>query len=158
MKKVLALAFVALGSIALGGGAIGCGPTSPPQPKFIEDIRPIPPAMKEVSFAIQRRDFEHALEQEGEAPPRLVPVFATVASRESYEYRIFDLKPGSPYELLGLQNSDIIVAANRYLIKRPDQFQTFVQLLRVENEAAIEIRRGGEARLLKYSFVPAIQR
>jgi len=153
MKKVFALALV-----ALSAGALGCGPANPPQPKFIEDIRPIPPAMKEVSFAIQRKDFERALEQEGEAPPRLVPVFATVASRESYEYRIFDLKPGSPYELLGLQNSDIIVAANRYLIKRPDQFQSFVQLLRIENEASIEIRRGGEARLFKYSFVPAIQR
>jgi hypothetical protein len=153
MKRAIAVALTAL-TFGIGG----CGPTTPPQPKFIDDIRPIPPALKEVSFAIQRRDLEGSLEREGEAPPRLVPVFASVSSRESYEYRIFDLKPGSPYELLGLQNSDIIVSANRYLIKRPEQFYQFVQLLRGENDATIEIRRGGEGRLLKYSFIPALQR
>lgn len=148
-----------LGAFALIlAGPAACGPSTPAQPKFIEDVRPIAPALKEVSFAIQRRDLESALEREGEAPPRLVPVFASVSSRESFEYRIFDLKPGTPYELLGLQNSDIIVAANHYLIKRPEQFYQFVQLLRAENDALIEIRRGGEGRLLKYSFIPAIQR
>lgn len=149
---------IALVLAAASFGALGCGPAAAPQPKFIDDIRPIPPALKEVSFAIQRRDFEGALEREGEAPPRLVPVFASVSSRESYEYRIFDLKPDSPYALLGLQNSDIIVAANRYLIKRPEQFYQFVQLLRGENDASIEIRRGGEGKLLKYSFIPQLKR
>lgn len=137
---------------------LGCSEVAPRPPKFIDDIRPIPPALKEVSFAIQRRDLEGALEREGEAPPRLVPVYASVSARESFEYRIFDLKPSSPYALLGLQNSDIIVAANRYLIRRPEQFYSFVQLLRGENEASIEIRRGGEGKLFKYSFIPAIKR
>lgn len=157
MKRFLCLVLGVCALVAMSG-AVSCGPSYPAQPKFIDDIRPIPPAIKEISFAIQRRDFERALEAQGEAPPRLVPVFASVSSRDSYEYRIFDLNTGSPYALLGLQNSDIIVAANRYLIKRPEQFYQFVQLLRVENEASIEVRRGGEARLFKYSFVPAIQR
>lgn len=153
MKHAIALAFT-----LIAFGSVGCGPSAPLQPRFIDDIRPIPPALKEVSYAIQRRDLESALEREGEAPPRLVPVFASVSSRESYEYRIFDLRPGSPYALLGLQNSDIIVAANRYLIKRPEQFYQFVQLLRAENDGSIEIRRGGEGKLLKYSFIPQLQR
>ena len=60
------------------------------------------------------------------------------------------------YGLIGLENGDVIVAANRYLIKNPAQFPAFVQLLASQNEATIEIRRGGEARLHKYIFVPAL--
>lgn len=134
---------------------IACSSRAPQAPKFIDDIRPVAPMRKEVSYSIQRRDFDSALVRSAEFPVRLVPVYATVSSRESYEYRIFDLKPGSPYALLGLENSDIIVAANGYLIKRPDQFSTFIQLLARENEASIEIRRMGEARLFKYAFLPA---
>ena len=84
-------------------------------------------------------------------------MFASVSTVESYEYRIFDISEHGVYSLLGLENSDIIVAANRYLIRNPAQFPAFVQLLANENNATIEIRRGGEARLLKYTFVPAIE-
>lgn len=110
-----------------------------------------------ISYTIQRRDLQDALTKIRENPIRLVPVFQTVSSTESYEYRIFDIARSSVYGLLGLENSDIVVAVNRYLIKNPAQFPAFVQLLANENEATIEIRRGGEARLHKYAFVPVIK-
>jgi type II secretory pathway component PulC len=91
-----------------------------------------------------------------DAPVRLVPVYQSVSSTQTYEYRLFDVSPDGVYGLLGLENSDIIVAADRYLLKNPNQFPAFVRLLSNENEATIEIRRGGEGRLLKYSFVPAV--
>lgn len=134
----------------------GCATPATRVPKFIEDVRPIPPALKTISYTIQRRDLQDALTRIRENPIRLVPVFQTVSSTESYEYRVFDITDGGVYGLLGLENSDIIVAANRYLIKNPAQFPAFVQLLAHENEATIEIRRGGEARLHKYSFVPMV--
>jgi type II secretory pathway component PulC len=87
----------------------------------------------------------------------LVPIYESVASRQSYEYRVFDVRPGSVYSLLGIENSDVLVAADGYLIKKPEQFVMYVQLLQKENEANIEIRRGGEPKLLKYSFLPAIK-
>ena len=71
MKRVWVLALALLPVFVSG-----CGPTAPKQPKFIDDIRPFPPALKEVSYAIQRKDLERSLELEGEAPPRLVPVYA----------------------------------------------------------------------------------
>lgn len=137
----------------LGGG---CATQRAREPKFIDDIRPIPPALKVISYTIQRRDLQNALIRIREHSVRLVPVYQSVSTTESYEYRIFDVGQGSVYSLLGLENSDIIVAASRYLIKNPAQFPAFVQLLVNENEASIEIRRGGEARLLKYRFVPAV--
>jgi len=136
----------------------GCVSQSVKSPKFIDEIRPIPPSLKVVSYTIQRRDLQDALTKIRENPIRLVPVYQSVSSSESYEYRIFDITYGGVYGLLGLENSDIVVAANRYLIKNTGQFPAFVQLLVNENEATIEIRRGGEARLHKYSFVPAVRR
>lgn len=132
----------------------GCSGARQVGVKFIDDIRPIAPALKTVSFNIQRADLIERLTKINERPVRLVPVYQSVSSTESYEYRLFDITAGGVYDLLGLENSDIVVALNRYLIKNPGQFQAFVQLLAAENEATIEIRRGGEARLHRYSFLP----
>lgn len=149
---------VRMGCVVLLIGAVGCGIQRNKDPKFIEDIRPIPPALKVNSFTIQRRDLQQAIARLADTPIRLVPVYQTVSSTESYEYRVFDVTPDSVYALMGIENSDIIVAADRYLIKNASQFPAFVRLLGNENEATIEIRRGGEARLMKYSFVPAARR
>jgi hypothetical protein len=140
----------------LMGLTSGCATISEREPRFIEDIRPVPPLTKVTNFSIQRKDLVDSLSSPKENSVRLVPVYQSVSSRLSYEYRIFDVKTGSAYALLGLEPSDIIVAADRYLVKKPDQFPAFVQLLAGMNEASIEIRRGGEARLLKYRFVPAL--
>jgi len=134
----------------------GCGTTITHEPKFIDDVRPIPPSLKVVSYTIQRSQLRASLTKIRENPIRLVPIFQSVSSSESYEYRVFDIAADSVYGLIGLENGDVIVAANRYLIKNPAQFPAFVQLLGNQNEATIELRRGGEARLQRYTFVPAL--
>lgn len=151
MHRVRAMVFV-LGGLLIGG----CFSASNREPRFIEDIRPVPPVVKVMSFAIQRRDLQEALTHTNENTIRLVPVYQNVSVRQSYEYRVFDVKDASAYALLGIQSSDIIVAVDRYLLKRPEQFPAFVQLVAGMNEASIEVRRGGEARLFKYRFIPAI--
>lgn len=132
----------------------GCSASSSREPRYIDDVRPVPPPMKVLNFSIQRRDLQEALGQPKENQVRIVPMYQS--TRTAYEYRIFDVAPGSVYALLGLEPSDVLVAADRHLVKRPEQFPAFVQLMPGLNQASIEIRRGGEARLLKYSFVPAL--
>ena len=141
-------------ALVVTAALVGCSKTTRVEPKFIDEIRPVPPTHKVISYTIQRRDLRDALTRLRESPIRLVPVFQSLTSTESYEYRIFDIDSEGVYGLLGLENSDIIVAANRYLIRDPKQFPLFVQLLEGEDQAVIEIRRDGEARLLKYSFIP----
>ena len=153
MKKRLIIAAIAT-TFSLGA----CIKPSAVEPRFISDIRPVPPTHKVVSYSIQRQDLRKALTRLRESPIRLVPVFQSVSTTESFEYRIFDIDGGGVYGLLGLENSDIIVAANEFLIKDPKQFPLFVQLLERENTATIEIRRNGEARLLKYAFIPTVSR
>jgi S1-C subfamily serine protease len=71
---------------------------------------------------------------------------------------VFDVKPKSVYTLLGITNTDIIVAVDGYLIKKPEQFVKYIELLQGEDSATIEILRGGESMLLRYSFIPSLRR
>jgi type II secretory pathway component PulC len=135
-----------------------CSSTALKEPRFIDDIRPVPPPLKVMHLSIQRRDLQEALTRQGDNAIRLVPVFDNIGVKQTYSYRLFDVHENSAYALLGLQSSDVIVAADRYLIKRPEQFPAFVSLLAGADQATIEIRRGGEARLLKYSFIPAAEK
>jgi type II secretory pathway component PulC len=112
--------------------------------------------MKVTNFTIQRRDVQTALTRTTENRLRMVPVFQSTAPGRAVEHRLFDLNSKSVYALLGLQSADIIVAADGFLVKRPDQFMIFTQLLQGQDQAPIEIRRNGEARLLKYAFVPSV--
>jgi type II secretory pathway component PulC len=134
-----------------------CASTGIREPKFIDDIRPVPPPLKVVHYSIQRKDFQDALTRQGDNAIRLVPVFDSVSVKESFSYRLFDVHENSAYALLGLKTSDVVIAADRYLIKRPEQFPAFIGLLTAQDEATIEIRRGGEGRLFKYRFIPALE-
>ena len=151
MKHVIALCLIGMAMLVEG-----CSPSSLREPKFIDDIRPVPPPMKVLHYSIQRKDLQDALVRKGVNTIRLVPVFENVSVSQTYSYRLFDVQEGSAYALLGLESSDVVVAADRYLIKRGDQFPSFVSLLAGMDEASIEIRRGGESKLFKYNFIPAI--
>jgi type II secretory pathway component PulC len=147
-----------LGVLALAISVSACSASSLKEPRFIDDVRPVPPPLKVMHLSIQRRDLQEALTRQGDNAIRLVPVFDNISVKQTYSYRLFDVHDDSAYALLGLQTSDIIVAADRYLIKRPEQFPAFIGLLAGADEATIEIRRGGEGRLLKYSFLPALSK
>ena len=45
------------------------------------------------------------------------------------EYRVFEVKKGSVYDALGLQNADILVAADDYIIRSTIVFTEFVKLI-----------------------------
>lgn len=151
MRRVIALSLAVVGML-VGG----CSSSSLREPRFIDDIRPVPPPMKVLHYSIQRKDLQDALVRQGVNSIRLVPVFENLSVTQSYSYRLFDVHEDSAYALLGLQTSDVVVAADRYLIKRPEQFPAFVSLLANMDEASIEIRRGGESKLFKYNFIPAV--
>lgn len=144
-------------AVVCGCVLLGCVTTAPKEPKLIDEVRPVSPILRATNYSIQRKDLVDALARSQENTVRLVPV-TTVASGTTYEYRLFDIQPSSVFQLLGLENSDVVIAVNRYLIKRPEQFKGFVQLLAAEDEATIEIRRGGEGKLFKYRFLPAAKK
>jgi type II secretory pathway component PulC len=69
------------------------------------------------------------------------------------EYRIFDIKEGSPYDLVGMKNADVLVGLNDYPIDEASKIPKFMYLLQGENSGLIEVRRQGKPILLKISFL-----
>lgn len=112
-------------------------------------ILPSDIAKKEMS--VPRSEFVKRLREQGTVDGvRLIPIL----KGQSYEvhafpeHRLFGVKKGSVYELLGLQNADVIVSAQGFIIRDPRIFPEYVALLKNQPEAVIEIRREGRPLLL----------
>ncbi|MDC0358366.1 PDZ domain-containing protein [Oligoflexia bacterium] len=86
---------------------------------------------------------------------RLVQVFQRVSEQQDEypAYRMFGIVPGGPYQLLGLRNGDVLIAANDWVLFEPQKFKQYVFLLQKEQAAQIEIQREGRPILFKYQFV-----
>lgn len=135
----------------------GCSMTGRPNGAIkIEEVRPIPPVVKTIRLTIQRENLKTALSEGTDLNSiRVIPLYASVNPVAALEYRLFDIRPESAFNLLGLQNSDILVAAHGYVVQGPQQFAMYVRLLLEQDEGNIEIRRGGVPTLLQYAFIPA---
>jgi type II secretory pathway component PulC len=131
----------------------GCSPlgffgkkvTAEGQPRILpSDI-----ASKEI--VISRTELVRRLKERGVADGvRLIPILKS----QSYEgdptpeYRIFGVKSQSVYQLLGLENADVIVSAHGFVIRDPRVFPEYVTLLKKQPSGSIEIRRGSSSLLL----------
>ena len=120
----------------------------------IDSIRAQKPQnIKTVELKVAKVAYEQSLKG---APAinrvRLVEVYTRAAEGNGKEYRFFDIRKGSVYELLGLQNSDILIAANGYVVPTQAIFWRYVHLLPKQKEAFIEIRRAGLPMLINYTF------
>ena len=122
----------------------------------LSDIDPLahatPVEIKEVS----RSQLKQAVElNANNKPARLVQIFRSdvPASAALPQYRLFDILPNSPYEVLGLHNADVLVAANDYIIYNPAGFHQYIKLIEKEDRALIEIIRGGNPVKFEYHLV-----
>ena len=113
--------------------------------------RILPPEIAKKEISVARVELLKRLRERGTPDGvRLIPIL----KGQSYEiqpfpeYRIFGVKTGSVYELLGLQNADIVVSAQGFVIRDPRVFPEYVSLLRNQPDAAIEVRREGRPLLL----------
>jgi type II secretory pathway component PulC len=147
-----------VGNLACLVTLVGCSfgaPTTPPREVRIDAVRPVPPPRRVINFQVDKGALARSLErQELLRSIRLVPILRSESEKSLYpEYRIFDLKEGSPYRLLGLENADVLVSSEGYIVWEPAKFTQYVSLLKDQNGASIEIRRGEEHLLLVPSFV-----
>lgn len=123
----------------------------------IDELRPIPPVVKTLRLTIQRDDLRQALADGSDLNSiRIIPLYTSANPVAIKEYRLFDIRPESAFKLLGLENSDILVAAHSYVVQDPQQFALYVRLLLNQNEGHIEVRRSGVPTLLQYSFIPSL--
>jgi type II secretory pathway component PulC len=113
--------------------------------------KPAARGITEIKIEIPKERYSQYL-QRGESlnRVRLVPVYSRGGS--SGEFRIFDVKQGSVFELLGIENLDIVVAANGFVIPGGNVFWQYLVMMSDMPEGSIEIRRNGIPFLMKYKF------
>jgi type II secretory pathway component PulC len=138
---------------------IGCAPKHHSNrglpTKRITELRTVEPEFKVVKREVSRRQYVQALEDQTTLKSiRLVPVLKSAAGQTSLpEYRIFDIQDDSAYTILGLENADILVAAEGYVVVEPEIFPQYAKLLKDQKKAIIELRRSNQPVLLQVSFI-----
>jgi hypothetical protein len=118
----------------------------------LSEVRQVAPDREIVQIELNRNDLKAAINNTGLLyKVRLIPILKSELNKEPYpEYRVFDIDAKSAYALLQLQNTDIIVGANDFIIKDPSVFPQYVSLLANEKTGTIEIVREGKTLLLTY--------
>ncbi len=93
------------------------------------------------NISISKNKLDQALKVKPELNRiRMVDVFRQGSAFP--EYHLFDIRDNSVYALLGLQNRDVLIAANDYLVFDKSGFPRFVGLLPTTDKASITVRRG----------------
>jgi type II secretory pathway component PulC len=113
--------------------------------------RILPSDIAKKEIVIARQELVRRLRERGVADGvRLIPILKgqSYEGDTTPEYRIFGVKSQSAYQLLGLENADVIVSAHGFVIRDPRVFPEYVALLKVQPSGSIEIRRGGRSILL----------
>lgn len=135
--------------------SIGCTTPQPPQPKLISEVRPAGLPIPTVERHIDRTTLLTSLADKSSIDHiRLIPIQKGASLREGEipEYRVFGVRPDSAYALLGLENTDILVAADDFIIYDPRTFPLYVTLLANQTQAKLEIRRGSQGLVVKSLF------
>jgi type II secretory pathway component PulC len=108
-----------------------------------------------VPIELERAEFKKALAQNGSLRGiRFVPILhgKDEPSPGYPEYRVFGINQGSVYSKMGLENADILIAANGYVFDNPDKFPQYVSLLAEEPGGFVNIRRSGNSLQLSYTL------
>jgi general secretion pathway protein C len=108
-----------------------------------------------VPIGLERAEFKRALAQNGSLRGiRFVPILhgKDEPSPGYPEYRVFGINPGSVYSKMGLENADILIAANGYVFDNPAKFPQYVSLLAEEQSGFVNIRRNGNSLQLSYTL------
>jgi len=104
---------------------------------------------------LERAEFKRLLAQNGSLRGiRFVPILhgKDEPSPGYPEYRVFGITPGSIYSKMGLENADILIAADGYILDNPGKFPQYVSLLSEQQSGFVNIRRSGNSLQLSYTL------
>ena len=114
-------------------------------------------AESEVSVTVSRQELRDILRQRPLLNTvRLVRTTPRSDSSEGMlpEYRLFDIKRGGAYALIGLQNADVLVAVHDYVVYEPERFMQYIRLLPDEpGPSSLLLRRSGISTRLSIQLV-----
>ncbi|MEO1173965.1 MAG: hypothetical protein AAFX94_18250 [Myxococcota bacterium] len=82
---------------------------------------------------------------------RIVPSFR---DGKPNGFKLFAIKPGSPYALLGFQSGDVVERVNGKPINGPDRALEIYQELRFAKTIIVSLRRNGKRVTLRFHLRP----
>jgi hypothetical protein len=117
----------------------------------LSEVRPLPPERKVLRLKVPRHELANRAEG---SQIRLVEVFNPGQEDNPVkEWRMFDISPSSAAALVGLENNDVLLAANDYVVAAPYIFHQYLRYLPREKEGTIEVRRAGRPVLIQIELV-----
>lgn len=135
----------------------GCSLVKSPAPQEsqavkMSSVRPVLPGTRELEISIPLKQYQQYLRgAKGSNEARLVQVYDRYSETSPVrEYRLLDVRPNSVYELMKLQNLDIVVAANGYILPEAGLFWGYLNALAYDRGGFIEIRRKGQPLIYRY--------
>lgn len=153
MKQWIRVSLLVVGCISSGCSQIfQNSPSSSPNlvkvASYNQEVESAPVLSKTVSRADLRKAISHG------NSARVVELLYGRDSSPGYkQYRLFGVDKNGPYALLGLENADIVVAANGYVLNSAEKLPKFIGLLPGEESATLDVRRSGKAIRFSYTFV-----
>lgn len=120
----------------------------------LQKIRGIlPPNVQIVERNVYRKEYVDRVDNGGAFNnARFVEVYGRIGAIGP-EYRFFNVQPESIYASLGIENADVLVAANGYFVPSREVFWQYLILLKNEKKAEIELVRNGQPLLMKINFI-----
>jgi len=102
------------------------------------------------SYEIDKTEFDAALANLSKiaTQARAVPAFE---NGNPVGYRIFNIKPGSVFQKIGLKNGDVIKKINGYDLSSPDKAMELYQKLKTSRRFNMDLKRNGSSRSMEYT-------
>jgi len=105
-------------------------------------------------LTVSKAEFKKRVAGEDLRNIRMVPVTRSIGEDTGFpEYRLFSISPDSAYSMLGLEERDILVAAQDFAVVDLSTFPVVIKLMEKEPEARLLIKRLGKMELIRTVFV-----
>jgi type II secretory pathway component PulC len=110
---------------------------------------------KRLSVKINREQYKKSLVSTAtSANIRLIELLYRKGEGSPFpEYRVFGVNKGSAYDLMGLEDADILIGANGYVINDANKFRKFIDLLGESKNATLNIRRNEVPMLITINLI-----
>ena len=102
-------------------------------------------------FVVDRRELAGAVDDMSGLMTQLRAV-AEVRDGRPAGFRLFQMKDGSIFRRLGLENGDVVQRVNGEAVSDPATLLAFLQRLRTEPRVALDIKRGTQRQTLVYDL------
>lgn len=125
---------------------ISCSSGVSVKPRKYSEKFPLPAQIETIDRSIEKQKFTKALNDSKLNRIRLVE---TAIGKDASEFRLFEIKQGSAYDLLGVKTADSILAINDIQITEGEKLLNIPFLVPRDGGLDILLRRSGQMLLIK---------